>query len=502
MAVSNKAILAVMRDGGGGPPYIARIDTLLRTASRPTTLGVFQNIVNLNSVLVASPNGSRIFMASADGSTMLYDANADTFTVSRKDYAALSGAFAASSYDQFVVGNVMLNSSLVQSGQFESATGKSSGFVFMDASTAVRTTTPDTVSPGIVQHVDLTTGSGIRPTRMVEAPLLGVSSAAPAAGTSCVTNSTASGSTQTCITGSVVTTIVCSTTTTSGGNTSSCNTTTSTVATPTGNAFTRSLALLQNRSSFITLSTSGITVLPFQYDAAVAAPKINSVVSAADNKSPAAPGGLISLYGTQLSPTNLATKQIPLPTALGSSCLTVNGQPMPLIFVSPTQINAQMPFQALGNVTMTVHTPGGVSDNFNLVVASTAPAVFLSGVAGPDTTLPTVIRASNNLLATASNPVHHSDTLVIYLTGMGAVTPVVGNGLPSPSDPLAFALAPPTVTLGGVGLSVDFAGLAPGQVGVYQINVTVPSSVPQGLSVPLVIGQGSGTSSLNLRVVD
>ena len=243
-------------------------------------------------------------------------------------------------------------------------------------------------------------------------------------------------------------------------------------------------------------------MLPFQYDAAVAAPKINSVVSAADNKSAAAPGGLISLYGTQLSPTNLATKQIPLPTALGSSCLTVNGQPMPLIFVSPTQINAQMPFQALGNVTLIVHTPGGVSDNFNLVVASTAPAVFLSGVAGPDTTLPTVIRASNNLLATVSNPVHHSDTLVIYLTGMGAVTPVVGNGLPSPSDPLAFALAAPTVTLGGVGLSVDFAGLAPGQVGVYQINVTVPGSVPPGLSVPLVIGQGSGTSSLNLRVVD
>ena len=68
-------------------------------------------------------------------------------------------------------------------------------------------------------------------------------------------------------------------------------------------------------------------------------------------------------YGSNLSPTNLATSQIPLPTALANSCLTVNGQPMPLIFVSPTQINAQMPFQAVGDVTVVVHTPGGTSDN-------------------------------------------------------------------------------------------------------------------------------------------
>ena len=502
LAVSNKAILAVMRDGGGGQPYIARIDTVVRTSSRPATLGVFQNQVNLNSVLVASPNGSHIFMASVDGSTMLYDANADTFTVSRKDFAALSGAYAASSFDQFVVGNVMLNSSLVQTGQFESATGKSSGFVFMDSISGVRTTTPDLVSPGIVQHVDLTTGVGIRPTRIVEAPLLGLTPNTATAGTSCVTNTTSTGSTQTCITGAIITTIVCSTTTTSTGSTNACNTTTSTVATPTGNAFTRSLALLQNRSSFITLSTSGITVLPFLYDAAVAAPKINAVVSAADNKSAAAPGGLISLYGTQLSPTNLATTQIPLPTALGSSCLTVNGQPMPLIFVSPTQINAQMPFQSVGNVTMIVHTPGGVSDNFNLVVSTTAPAVFLSGVAGPETNLPTVVRANNNLLATGSNPVHHDDTLVIYLTGMGAVSPVVGDGQPAPSNPLAFALAAPTVTLGGVDLPVLFAGLTPGLAGVYQINVNVPRSVPQGLSVPLVIGQGTINNTIDLRVVE
>ena len=167
--------------------------------------------------------------------------------------------------------------------------------------------------------------------------------------------------------------------------------------------------MLQDGSAFINLTTSGVTILPPTYAASVAPPQINSVVSAADFKSPAAPGGLISVFGTALSPTNQATTQIPVPTALAPSCLTVNGQPMPLIFVSPTQVNAQMPFQAFGNVVMVVHTPGGVSPNFNLTVQPTAPAVFLSGSAGPLTDLPTVVRESTDLLVTSSNPVHLGD---------------------------------------------------------------------------------------------
>ncbi len=229
---------------------------------------------------------------------------------------------------------------------------------------------------------------------------------------------------------------------------------------------------------------------------------MNRIVSAADGKSAAAPGGLITLFGNQLAPTNLATKQIPVPTALANSCVTVNGQPMPIIFVSPTQINAQMPFQALGNVTVIVHTPGGVSDNFNLTVLPTAPAIFLSGVAGPDTNLPTVVRSTNNLLVTDSNPIHRNDQLTIYLTGMGKVTPAVDDGLPAPGDPLAIAIAAPAIQLGGQDVQVDYAGLAPGEVGVYQINLTIPRSVPTGLGLPLTIHQGSSLFTVNLRVVD
>lgn len=469
IAVSSKAILAVMRDGGGGLPFVAKVDLTSRVATRLSSLGVFTNAVNLNTVLAASPNGSRILLASADGNVMLYDANVDSFTVSRQDVKALGGAYAASAFDQFIVGNTLMNSSLVPIAQLETATGNSSGFLFVD-NAAVRTTAPDSVSPGIIQRVDLTTGAGIRPTRMIEAPLLGAVKAAPSSSSGGSGGSSDSGS---------------------GG----------TPTTLQNNAFVRSLAMLQDRSEFVSLTTSGITILGPSYDAAVAAPQIAAVVSAADGKSAAAPGGLISVYGNQLSPTNLATSQIPLQTALADSCLTVNGQPMPLLFVSSNQINAQMPFQAVGNTTVIVHTPGGVSDNFNLVVQSAAPAVFRSGVAGPATDVPTLVRASNGLLVTDSDPVHRDDVLVIYLTGMGAVTPVVDNGMPAPADPLALALTAPTVKLGGTNLDILYAGLAPGLVGVYQINVHVPPSAPQGLSVPLTISQSGSTHTLNVRVV-
>jgi uncharacterized protein (TIGR03437 family) len=510
VATSNGLNLAVMRDGGGGPPFVASVDLILNTATRLPKLGVYTNQVLLNTVLAPSPNGSTIFLASADGHVMLYDANVNSFTASRQDVTALGGPYAASAFGQYEVGPYLLNSSLVQTATFSQAseTGQPSGFVFVNQN-AYLTTAPNQAFPGVVQNVNLATGSSIKPTSMVEAPLVAIQPTS-VIGTNCSTSTTTNpnGSTstvETCQTGLVQTITICTITNSSNGTTTTatndCTSKTLTEPAPL-NAFTRSLAMLQDGSAFVNLTTSGVTILPPGYAASVAPPQINAVVSAGDFKSPSAPGGLISVFGAALSPTNQATSEIPLPTALASSCLTVNGQPMPLIFVSPTQVNAQMPFQAVGNVVMVVHTPGGVSPNFNMTVQSTAPAVFLSGSAGPLTNLPTVVRESTDLLVTDSNPVHLGDQLVIYLTGMGAVSPVVANGNPSPSSPLAMAIAQPQVTLGGVSLGVEFAGLAPGEVGVYQINAIVPPNAPQGLSVPLVVTQGGTTQTINnLRVV-
>jgi uncharacterized protein (TIGR03437 family) len=442
IAASSNAILAACRVAG--PTHtIDRIDLVSRTAVTLPTLGVFKNSVNINTNLVASPNGSSILAASADGTVMLYNANVDTFTVSRKDFTALSGAYAASAYNQYVVGNSLLNSSLVPIATFETGTGQPSGFAFVDAM-GLRTTAANAASAGVIQRIDSTNGSIFRATRIAEAPLLG----------------------------------------------------------NTAYAFTRTVAPLYSRTAIVNLTTSGFTLLPWTYDESVAPPRIDRIVNAADLTPSLAPGGLVSIFGGQLGPVNVATKEIPLPTALGDSCLTVNGMPAPILFVSPAQVNAQLPFETTGNVTLILRTPGGVSDNFNLTLLPGAPSVFRSGVAGPDTNIATIIRDANNTIVTASNPVHRGDTLVIYATGLGQTTPAVPAGLPAPSDTLAGVLVAPKVDLGGMPLTVLFAGLTPGEVGVYQINVTVPRNAPMGLGVSLNISQGAATTSMNVRVVD
>jgi uncharacterized protein (TIGR03437 family) len=464
IAESGKTMLALVRNAAsGGPGKIDRIDFAARRAIELPTLGIYTNSVNPAGVLAPAPNGGAILSASPDGNVMLYDANADTFTVSRKDFTALSGSYAASSYDSYVVGSTLMNASLVPAGTLETASGAPSGFAFVDQG-GFRTTASSLSAPGIIERFDAAQSTAVgKPTRLVEAPLLPV---IPSGGTGSAGFPIGSAS-----------------------------------GTGVGMSFLRSLAPLYDRSSVISLSVSGFTVLPWNYDAAVAPPKITAVVNAADGKLPVAPGGLISVYGQQMAPVNIATKEIPLPTALAESCLTVNGVAVPMLFVSPQQINGQLPFNVDGNAQMTLRTPGGISDNFNFGILPAAPSIFRSGTAGPQTGLATVTRGDNGELVTPTNPVHPGDSIVIWATGLGRTTPSIDSGMPAPSDPLAFAVIQPTILLGGVALDIQYAGLVPGSVGLYQINASVPKSVPPGLSMPLLITQGGSSTSLDVRVV-
>jgi len=443
LAASGNAILALVRNAGaGGPGMIDRVDFFARRATALPSLGIYVNNVNPSGVLAASPNGATVLVAMADGNVMLYDASADTFTVSRKDVTALQGPYAASSYNSYVIGNTWLNASLVPVGTLETATGAPSGFAFVDQA-GFRTTAPGSSSPGVIERVDPAQAANAKPTSMAEAPLV------------------------------------------------------PSIAWP----FTRTLAPLADHSAVIALTVSGFTVLPWNYDAAVAPPHIASVVNAADGGKPVAPGGLISVYGQQMSPVNVATQEIPLPTALGESCLTVNGIAVPMLFVSSQQINGQLPVNVNGNATMTLRTPGGISDNFYFSILSVAPSIFRTGTAGPETGLATVFRYDNGQLITPTNPIHPNDIVIIYATGMGRTSPFVDSGMPAPADPLPNTVIAASVTLGGVPLNVLYAGLVPGEVGVYQVNALVPSGVPQGMDIPLVVAQAGNSTALNVRVV-
>lgn len=202
-----------------------------------------------------------------------------------------------------------------------------------------------------------------------------------------------------------------------------------------------------------------------------------------------------------MSAVNQASQERPLPVALGESCLTVNGMPVPMLMVSPSEINAQLPFQAEGNVTMVLRTPGGVSNNFNLTILPTAPSIFRSELA-PGFTAPLVMRQANWQAVTPSNPIRQNDELTIYLTGMGKVNPEIPAGVPAPGNPAPSVLTQPVVDIGGKGLEVVFAGLVPDQIGVYEIQVKVPWGTPKGLNQALRIQQGSHSTTVMVRVVD
>lgn len=462
IAASSKAILATTRGVGesaGCPPgpgvnTIDQIHFDNRTATTLPSLGIYCNSIDVGTVLTATPSGSLILGASPDGTVMLYEADGDTFVASRQDFTDLGGALGTLTDEIFAVDNNVLNWSLVPVLALDTSTGASSGVGFADG-LGLRTTATSPFAPGTIQRFDILKGTSIRPTRMVEAPLV-------------------SAAIETLPIGQIGQTIL---------------------------PFLRTLAPLPNRSAIISLTTSGLTVLPWDFDAAVAKPDIQSVVNSADGSPLVAPGGLISVLGNDLSQVTAANNQIPVPTILGDVCLTVNDVLAPLFLVSPGKVNAQLPFEVGGSANMILRTPGGTSNVFQFPVLESAPAIFRTGTAGPNTGLPTIVRAKNNELVTPSNPIHGEDVIIIYLTGLGHTAPAVDTGAAAPSDPLALVLTKPSITLGGEPLSIQYAGLVPGQVGVYQINAFVPFWVKTGMEVPLELSAGTQKVSLNVRVV-
>ena len=443
LAVSSGKILAGAVDYKN-IGHVLSIDLNARAAIQLATLGDWENKISTDAVVVASPDQSKIMVAGSDGNVFLYDAGVDTFTISRQDVSSLSGAYAAGN-GVYMAGNNILDAELAPVASLDASAGRSSGFAFIDGF-AAWTLAPDSASAGVMERVDFGSGTANTVTSTVEAPLL-----------------------------------------------------TTPLLDFAPSVFTRTLAPLSNGTAIVSLTTSGVTIQPINFDAPVAQPVLTSVVSAADGVSPVASGGLLTVFGSGLSSAPLAASQFPLPGVLGNSCLTFNDQSIPLLLVSFGQINAQAPL-VTGNGNLVLHVPGAVSDPFNLTIQPEAPALFMN--AGPAANLPVIIREDDNLLVTASHPVHHGDRLLIYLTGLGVTSPVVAAGLAAPSDPLAQVQTPVTATLGGVGLSVLSANLIPGMAGTYQVSVSVPNNVPLGLGVPLTITQGGVSITVRVRVVN
>ena len=163
IAASGNAVLAACRVAGP-VNTIDSVDMISRTAQTWSSLGIWQNSINVNTMLAAAPNGSSILAVMADGNVMLYDSTAHTFTASRQDFTALQGAYAASSFNQYVVDNHMLDASLVPLMTVGLDQDPTSGFAFMNGQ-GLRTMAPASGATGVIERVD--TGAGTRSARPI-----------------------------------------------------------------------------------------------------------------------------------------------------------------------------------------------------------------------------------------------------------------------------------------------------------------------------------------------
>ncbi|MGH7752925.1 MAG: hypothetical protein ACREN5_08925, partial [Gemmatimonadales bacterium] len=217
---------------------------------------------------------------------------------------------------------------------------------------------------------------------------------------------------------------------------------------------------------------------------------------------PIAPGSWITVYGSNLADsTNLANVS-PLPRELDGVEVLLGNRPLPLRFISATQMNVQVPFDLPVNTQhqITVRRGTLLSVPEALVVAAAQPGVFTRNQQG--TGQGAIVKSDGITIADAAAPARIGETVVIYCTGLGAVNPPVPPGEAAPASPLSRVVNPVVVKIGGVQAAVDFAGLTPGAAGLYQINAVVPQGVALGDAVPVILeiaGQTSPVVTMAVR---
>ena len=215
------------------------------------------------------------------------------------------------------------------------------------------------------------------------------------------------------------------------------------------------------------------------WNAANLAPITNSV----------APGEFVSLFGSGLCSTTEAAPTLPLPTTLSTVQVSVNGVLAPISYVSPNQINILIPYEISGGYAVfQVSSSTGLSNPVTLYEENTAPGVFtsLTGGFAPGVG-PAAAQHADFTPVTPSNPAKVGETLVLYMTGLGAVSPAVEDGAAAALKPLSLVVADIGVLVDGQNATVTFKGLAPGFAGLYQVNFVVPSGVSSGQLVNLEV---------------
>jgi uncharacterized protein (TIGR03437 family) len=211
-----------------------------------------------------------------------------------------------------------------------------------------------------------------------------------------------------------------------------------------------------------------------------------------------APGSIISIFGQSLATTTQVGPVNPLAQTIAGTTVTINDSILPLLFVSPQQINAQIPYGLPdGSYTLEVQNVGQTEISGPLTVARNAPGLFSNTIGS--TAYAMAFHADGSLVSTSS-PAAGGETISMLGTGFGPYQTPVLDGF--------FPQNPPPAVSDSVVLSVGGANptptstAAPGFTGVVSTQFQVPSGLPSGTSVPVLVtinGVDSNTVMLPIQ---
>jgi uncharacterized protein (TIGR03437 family) len=216
---------------------------------------------------------------------------------------------------------------------------------------------------------------------------------------------------------------------------------------------------------------------------------------------------LVSIFGEHLAAGTQSATRFPLPVQMNAARVLVNNEPVPLLFVSPGQINVQLPFNVpAGLVRIAVSYAGSASEESEVAVRDAAPSIF--SLDGSGQGQGAILIAGTGLIARAtrdafSRPARRGQIVEIYCNALGPVDNVPAPaGAPAPAAPLSRTLVTPSVVIGGQPAEVLFSGLTPGLVGLYQVNARIAANAATGIAVPVQITSPSASNTVTIAVVD
>jgi uncharacterized protein (TIGR03437 family) len=256
-----------------------------------------------------------------------------------------------------------------------------------------------------------------------------------------------------------------------------------------------SLAFAPNGSLWIA-GISGLARIDFQAPAAQpGVPQVFTVYNAASFHpgDRIAPGEIVTLIGQELAPAAQTAAAGSLPRSMQGVSVSIGGVNAPLFYVSPGQINFQVPVELpLGSTSLVVQRATQISAIRNVNVVGAAAGLFVSNPAVRDS--PAIVHASDFSYVTEQNPAHAGEYLAAFVTGLGATNPAATSGQPATAAALTTAVVD-GILESGQDQPVSYAGLAPGFVGLYQVNFRLNDSVMPGLTR---VAFGAGSSITNL----